>query len=60
MDSGYIIIGALFAFILVMKVLVSIKEKQPSKQKCYEGNKKLNYRNGMEIEDIIFVNNIFS
>lgn len=37
MDSLYILIGVLFTFILVMKVLVSIKEKQPSKQKCYEG-----------------------
>lgn len=38
MDGLYILIGVLFALILAMKLLVSIKEKQPAqKQKCYEG-----------------------
>lgn len=37
MESIYILIGILFAFIIVMKVLIALKEKQPSKQKCYEG-----------------------
>lgn len=38
MTSTYILIGILFAFIIVMKVLIALKEKQPAqKQKCYEG-----------------------
>lgn len=38
MESIYVLIGVLLVFIIVMKILVSIKEKQPAqKQKCYEG-----------------------
>lgn len=38
MNTLYILIGVLFVLIIVMKILLSVKEKQPEKkQKCYEG-----------------------